>query len=443
MGAEIDGLTIPLGIDFKLVAISQRKAIIKASSPGREFVVIKNVSGEFVCTAPGTANLSPVTVCGGFVNLTSLEPFSHLVVHVLGDVLVVAVKTRNPLVIRGNGNAVSGARRERVCQHNNRIRHVLSSNVAAVLVFRQADAELNRLENDISGLILVSQLIAQIFESLEVFLAVCFIGHNNAAAIVGGQVIFRHFKSVGGFRCTLNILPIRILAGSSFITELPLAVIVEMCGVSALSVRSIDFNGAVFGIGSGDGVAIQNEVGSVVCNLDIAGISTDFIECIDYSVVHLAALPDIVGTLFEGCVFRGVFDNEVVPGRLVLFVVVESQRRINSKVLLALPLIGDGYIVTIQQSIQSDRIANIRSQFIAVFRRYCLQTDESGFCSFRSRDFCVVGIRFRSLFPIHHIRRCILSSFIVRVGILIRFMRQVHNIRDSRRGSGIRGVGII
>ena len=114
MGAEIDGLTIPLGIDFKLVAISQRKAIIKASSPGREFVVIKNVSGEFVCTAPGTANLCPVTVSSGFINLTSLEPFSHLVVHVLSDVLVVAVKTRNPLVIRGNGNAVSGARRERV-----------------------------------------------------------------------------------------------------------------------------------------------------------------------------------------------------------------------------------------------------------------------------------------------------------------------------------------
>ena len=388
-------------------------------------------------------NPSPVTVSRSFINLTSLEPFSHLVVHVLSDVLVVAVKTRNPLVIRGNGNAVSGARRERVCQHNNRIRHVLSSNVTAVLVFRQADAELSCLENDISGLVLVGQLIAQILESLEVFLAVCFIGHNNAAAIVGGQVIFRHFKSVGGFRCTFDILPIIFQICSAFIGKFPLAVIVEMCGVSALSVRSIDFNGAVFGIGSGDGVAIQNEVGSVVCNLDIAGISTDFIECIDYSVVHLAALPDIVGTLFEDGVLCGIFDNEVVPGRLVLFVVVESQRRINSKVLLALPLIGDGYIVTIQQSIQSDRIADIRSQFIAVFRRYCLQTDESGFCSFRSRDFCVVGIRFRSHFPIHHIRRCILSSFIVRVGILIRFMRQVHNIRDSRRGSGIRGVGII
>ena len=390
-----------------------------------------------------TTNLCPITVSSGFVDFTGIEPFSNLVVHVLRDVLVVAIQAGNPLVVRGNGNAASSTSRESIRQHSHCCRHTPNSDIAAVFVFRQADAELSCLENDISGLVLVGQLIAQILESLEVFLAVCFIGHNNAAAIVGGQVIFRHFKSVGGFRCALNILPIRILAGSSFITELPLAVIVEMCGVSALSVRSIDFNGAVFGIGSGDGVAIQNEVGSVVCNLDIAGISTDFIECIDYSVVHLAALPDIVGTLFKDGVLCGIFDNEVVPGRLVLFVVVESQRRINSKVLLALPLIGDGYIVTIQQSIQSDRIANIRSQFIAVFRRYCLQTDESGFCSFRSRDFCVVGIRFRSLFPIHHIRRCILSSFIVRVGILIRIMRQVHNIRDSRRGSGIRGVGII
>ena len=179
-------------------------------------------------------------------------------------------------------------------------------------------------------------------------------------------------------------------------------------------------------------------------NLYIAAICANVVQGINNREIHLAALPDIVGTLFKDGVLCGIFDNEVVPGRLVLFVVVESQRRINSKVLLALPLIGDGYIVTIQQSIQSDRIANIRSQFIAVFRRYCLQTDESGFRSFRSRDFCVVGIRFRSLFPIYRIRcRFILIAFIVRVGILRRIMRQVHNIRNSRRGSGIRGVGII
>ena len=358
MWTEINGLTIPFRVDFQLVTISQGKTHVLTGGPGGKLIVVQNVSGKVACIERAT-NLRPIAVSSGFVDFASIEPFGNLVVHVFGDVLVVAIQASNPLVVRGNGNTASSTSRESIRQHSHCCRHTPNSDIAAVLVFRQADAELSCLENDISGLVLVGQLIAQILESLEVFLAVCFIGHNNAAAIVGGQVIFRHFKSVGGFRCALNILPIRILAGSSFITELPLAVIVEMCGVGALSVRSIDFNGAVFGIGSGDGVAIQNEVGSVVCNLDIAGISTDFIECIDYSVVHLAALPDIVGTLFKDGVLCGIFDNEVVPGRLVLFVVVESQRRINSKVLLALPLIGDCYIVTIQQSIQSDRIADI------------------------------------------------------------------------------------
>ena len=206
MRTKIDGLTIPLRVDFKFVTISQGKAHVFAGSTSRKFIIIQHICRK-VTRIERPTNLRPITVSSGFVDFASIEPFGNLVVHVFGDVLVVAVKTRNPLVIRRNGNAVSGARRERVCQHNNRIRHVLSSNVTAVLVFRQADAELNRLENDISGLVLVSQLIAQIFESLEVFLAVCFIGHNNAAAIVGGQVIFRHFKSVGRFRCTLNILP--------------------------------------------------------------------------------------------------------------------------------------------------------------------------------------------------------------------------------------------
>ena len=155
---EINGLTVPLGVDFKHVAIRQREATIGAGCASRIAIVVQLVSSVVAC--PRTTNPSPVTVSRSFINLTSLEPFSHQVVHVLGDVLVVAVKTRNPLVIRGNGNAVSGARRERVCQHNNRIRHVLSSNVTAVLVFRQADAELNCLENNISGLVLISQLIA-------------------------------------------------------------------------------------------------------------------------------------------------------------------------------------------------------------------------------------------------------------------------------------------
>ena len=390
-----------------------------------------------------TTNLRPVTVRSGFVDFTGIEPFSYLVVHVFGDVLVVAIQAGNPLVVRGNGNTASSTSRESIRQHSHCCRHTPNSDIATAFVFRQAETELNSLENDISGFILVSQFIAQIFESLEVFFAVCFIRYRDAAAIGSEQVIFRYFKSIGRFCCTFDILPIIFQICSAFIGKFPLAFVIDAGGVGVFLVGCIDFSGSILSSTSGNAITVQHKVRSMPRNLHIAAICANVVQGINNREIHLAALPDIVGTLFKDGVLCGIFDNEVVPGRLVLFVVVESQRRINSKVLLALPLIGDGYIVTIQQSIQSDRIANIRSQFIAVFRRYCLQTDESGFCSFRSRDFCVVGIRFRSLFPIHHIRRCILSSFIVRVGILIRIMRQVHNIRDSRRGSGIRGVGII
>ena len=442
MRTKIDGLTIPLRVDFKLVTISQGKAHVFAGSTSRKFIIIQHICRK-VTRIERPTNLRPIAVSSGFVNLTSLEPFSHLVVHVLGDVLVVAIQASNPLVVRGNGNTASSTSRESIRQHSHCCRHTPSGDIAAVFVFRQADAELNCLENNISSLIFFSQFIAQIFESLEVFFAVCFIRYRDAAAIGSEQVIFRYFKSIGRLCCTFDILPIIFQICSAFIGKFPLAFVIDAGGVGVFLVGCIDFSGSILSSTSGNAITVQHKVRSMPRNLHIAAICANVVQGINNREIHLAALPDIVGTLFKDSVLCGIFDNEVVPGRLVLFVVVESQRRINSKVLLALPLIRNCYIVTIQQSIQSDRIANIRSQFIAVFRRYCLQTDESGFCSFRSRDFCVVGIRFRSLFPIHHIRRCILSSFIVRVGILIRFMRQVHNIRDSRRGSGIRGVGII
>ena len=306
-----------------------------------------------------TTNLCPITVSSGFVDFTGIEPFSNLVVHVLRDVLVVAIQAGNPLVVRGNGNAASSASRESICKHSYCCRHTPNSDIAAVFVFRQADAELNCLENNISSLIFFSQFIAQIFESLEVFFAVCFIRYRDAAAIGSEQVIFRYFKSIGRFCCTFDILPIIFQICSAFIGKFPLAFVIDAGSVGVFLVGCVDFSGSILSRASGNAVTVQHKVRCMPRNLHIAAISANVVQGINNREIHLAALPDIVGTLFKDGVLCGIFDNEVVPGRLVLFVVVESQRRINSKVLLALPLIGDGYIVTIQQSIQSNRIVDI------------------------------------------------------------------------------------
>ena len=303
MRAEIDGLAIPLGVNFKFVTISQRKAIIKASSPGREFVVIKNVSGEFVCTAPGTANLCPVTVRSGFINLTSLEPFGHLVVHILGDVLVVTIQASNPLVVRGNGNTASSTSRESIRQHSHCCRHTPNSDIAAVFVFRQADAELNCLENNISSLIFFSQFIAQIFESLEVFFAVCFIRYRDAAAIGSEQVIFRYFKSIGRFCCTFDILPIIFQICSAFIGKFPLAFVIDAGGVGVFLVGCIDFSGSILSSTSGNAVTVQHKVRCMPRNLHIAAICANVVQGINNREIHLAALPSEIRCAFKSFCF--------------------------------------------------------------------------------------------------------------------------------------------
>ena len=303
MRAEIDGLAIPLGVNFKFVTISQRKAIIKASSPGREFVVIKNVSGEFVCTAPGTANLCPVTVRSGFINLTSLEPFGHLVVHILGDVLVVTIQASNPLVVRGNGNTASSTSRESIRQHSHCCRHTPNSDIAAVFVFRQADAELNCLENNISSLIFFSQFIAQIFESLEVFFAVCFIRYRDAAAIGSEQVIFRYFKSIGRFCCTFDILPIIFQICSAFIGKFPLAFVIDAGGVGVFLVGCIDFSGSILSSTSGNAITVQHKVRSMPRNLHIAAICANVVQGINNREIHLAALPSEIRCAFKSFCF--------------------------------------------------------------------------------------------------------------------------------------------
>ena len=199
-----------------------------------------------------------------------------------------------------------------------------------------------------------------------------------------------------------------------------------MCGVGALSVRSIGFNGAIFSIGSGDGVAIQNEVGSVVCNLDIAGISTDFIECIDYSVVHLATLPHIIRLVSENRRLGSILNDEVIPSRLVLFIWIDGIGFFSSKSLLLLPLVGYRDIITVKQGIQSNCIPHLCRNLITVIRCYSLNADERLSC-FRCGNDILGGIGLR-IDDIFRICRIILD----RVGRGI--VRQIHHISHSLRG---------
>ena len=425
MWTEIDGLTIPFGVDFEHVAIRQGKCVVGAGCSSRITIVIKNIGGKSVC--PRTANLSPVTVCGGFVKPTSIEPLGNLVVHVLSDVLVVAVKARNPLVIRGQCRTIpASAGSKGACQHSKGgggiipIRSLCSGSV------RGNNLKLDSRQDDIASLILIGQFVTKFLQSLEVCFLVSLVGNSNQAAIACSEVILRDFKGVGRLGSALDIQPIRILAGSSFLTELPLAVIVEMCGVGALSVRSIDFNGAVFGIGSGDGVAIQNEVGSVVCNLDIAGISTDFIKRIDYSIVHLAALPHIIRLVSENRCLGSILNDEVIPSRLVLFIRIEGIGFVSNRSLLLLPLVGYRDIVTVQQGIQSNCVPHLCRNLITVIGCYSLNADERLSC-FRCGNDILGGIGLR-IDDIFGICRIILD----RIGR--RIMRQIHHISHSLRG---------
>ena len=291
---EINGLTVPLGVDFKHVAIRQGKAVILTRGTSRKFIVVQNVCSIDISGTPCTANLCPITVSSGFVDFTGIEPFGNLVVHVFGDILVVAIQASNPLVVRGNGNTASSTSRESIRQHSHCCRHTPSSDIAAVFVFRQADAELNCLENNISSLIFFSQFIAQIFESLEVFFAVCFIRYRDAAAIGSEQVIFRYFKSIGGFCCTFDILPIIFQICSAFIGKFPLAFVIDAGGVGVFLVGCIDFSGSILSSTSGNAITVQHKVRSMPRNLHIAAICANVVQGIHNSIVHFAALPNKV-----------------------------------------------------------------------------------------------------------------------------------------------------
>ena len=393
MGTKIDGLTIPLGVNFKHIAIRQRETAIGAGSTSGIALIIQFVSSKV--SRPSTTNLSPVTVCSGLVELTGIEPLGNLVVHVLCNILVVTVKTRNPLVIRGQRRTIpASAGSKGACQHSKGgggiipIRSLRSGSVSG------NNLELNSGQDDVACLILVGQFVTKFLQSFEVSFLVSLVGDSNQAAIACGEVILRDFESVGRLGSAIDIQPIRILTGSSFITELPLAVIVEMCGVGALSVRSIDFNGAIFSVGSGDGVAIQNEVGSMVCNLDIAGIGTDFIERIDYSVVQFAALPHIIRLVSENSCFSSILDDEVIPSRLVLFIRIDCIGFVSSKSLLLLPLVGYRDIITVQQGIQSNCIPYLSRNLVTVIRCNSLNADERLSC-FRCGNDILGGIGLR------------------------------------------------
>ena len=96
MRTKIDGLTIPLRVDFKFVTISQGKAHVFAGSTSRKFIIIQHICRK-VTRIERPTNLRPIAVSSGFVDFASIEPFGYLVVHVFGDVLVVAIQASNPL----------------------------------------------------------------------------------------------------------------------------------------------------------------------------------------------------------------------------------------------------------------------------------------------------------------------------------------------------------
>ena len=250
-----------------------------------------------------TTNLCPITVSSSFVDFASIEPFSNLVVHVLRDVLVVTIQAGNPLVVRGNGNAASSASRESIRQHSHCCRHTPNSDIVAGFVFRQAETELNSLENDITSFILVSQLVTQIFESLEVLFAVCFIRYRDAAAIGSEQVIFRYFKSIGRICCTFDILPIVFQICSAFIGKFPLAFVIDAGSVGVFLVGCIDFSGSILSSTSGNAITVQHEVRSMPRNLHIAAICANVVQGINNREIHLAALPSEIRCAFKSFCF--------------------------------------------------------------------------------------------------------------------------------------------
>ena len=216
MGTEIDGLPIPLGVDFKHVAIRQRETTIGAGSTSGIALIIQLVSSKV--SRPSTAELSPVTVCGGLVKLTGIEPLGNLVVHVLGDVLVVAVKTRNPLVIRGQRRTIpASAGGKGACQHSKGGRGIIPIRSLRSGSVSGNNLELDSRQDDIARLILIGQFVTKFLQSLEVGFLVSLVGDSNQAAIACSEVILRNFKGVSGLGSTLDILPISSQSGSAFV----------------------------------------------------------------------------------------------------------------------------------------------------------------------------------------------------------------------------------
>ena len=182
MGTEIDGLTIPLGVDFQHIAIRQRETAIGAGSTSGIALIIQLVSSKV--SRPSTAELSPVAVCGGLVEFTGIEPLGNLVVHVLGDVLVVAVKTRNPLVIRGQRRTIpASAGSKGACQRSKGSGGIIPICSLCSSSVRGNNLELDSGQDDIASLILVSQVVTKFLQSLEVCFLVSFIGDSNQATI--------------------------------------------------------------------------------------------------------------------------------------------------------------------------------------------------------------------------------------------------------------------
>ena len=253
MGTEINRLTIPLAINFKHIAVSQRESVIGTCCAGRIIVVIQDICRK--CFCPGTANLSPVAVCRSFVKLACIEPLSNLVVHVLGDVLVVAVQPCNPLVIRGQRGTICRINGKRISQRSISCGHVILI-YSLFRSFIRNHFELDSRQDDVAFLVFIGQLSAKVLKCFEVLFTIGFIHYRNQAAIACRQVFISDLEGIRGICSTINALPVSGQSDSAFIRKLPFAIFIQTCSVGVFLVCCIDFGRAVISLASRNGIPI-------------------------------------------------------------------------------------------------------------------------------------------------------------------------------------------
>ena len=189
-----------------------------------------------------------------------------------------------------------------------------------------------------------------------------------------------------------------------------------MCSVSVLTVRSIDLDSSVIVACSSDGVTVKCEVRRMPSHLNIAGIHANFIECVYNSVVHFAALPNVIRLICQYSAFGSPLYDEVVPSRLIVLVRINRIRIIRNVVPLHLPLISNVDVIAIEQCIQRDSIAKLSSNVVSVFGSDNLQGYKLLRFGFRSFGRLRVFSRFYCFLGVGVFRFCFLRFF----GVIVR-----------------------